>query len=89
MSISLTYTERGEVAEQSTAPSSAAEVGGGSQSPWEKTTIMSRGLRDEQELGKEDGSDSILSRRNSICKGTDGSNSRVWGMPGTASSLVL
>lgn len=31
MSISLTYTEAGEVAEQSTAPSSAAEVGGGSQ----------------------------------------------------------
>ena len=53
MSISLTYTERGEVVEQSTAPSSTAELGGGSQSPWEKTAIMSRGLRDEQELGKE------------------------------------
>lgn len=38
--------------EQSTADSSIAEVGGGSQSPWEKTVIMSRGLRDEQELGR-------------------------------------
>lgn len=36
------------------------------------------GLRDEQELGKGDGSDSILGRRNSICKGTDGNDSRVW-----------
>lgn len=32
---------------------------------------------DEQELGKGEGSDSILGRRNSVCKGTDGSDSRV------------
>lgn len=44
---------------------------------------------DEQELGKGEGSDSVLGRRNSVCRGTDGSDSRVCCMSGTTCSVEL
>lgn len=53
---------------------------GGRQRLWEMTASEWR-PKGWAGAGKGGGSDSALSRRNSICKGTGGINSRVWWMP--------
>lgn len=67
----------GQQGNRAQEPAPFVEVGGGGQGPRDSQRL-SRGFRAEQELGKEDGQGSILGRRNSICKGTDGRNSRAW-----------